>query len=250
MRGVKLPGWLGSTPNVWRRKQTPESPVVATPYEVVCCRGIFIPIDRAIISETLITALQGQDYEAIERDLLDRVIRRGDVILEIGAGCGYISTYCALREVASVTCVEANPELIPIIRETHRINGVTATVHNEVLGAEDGTADFYVSPDFWASSTIPTHQTPKAIRVKKTRFQRRLDEIHPNLLVVDIEGGEIDLFDGVDLSSVNRIMVDLHQSVIGRAGMKRVFDTLSAAGFHYHERHSMLNVVTFFHITR
>ncbi|WGR90768.1 FkbM family methyltransferase (plasmid) [Bradyrhizobium sp. ISRA443] len=210
---------------------------------------VLIPIVPGITSQTIAASIRAGTYEAHEAALLEGLIQKGEIILEIGAGCGFISTVCAKNPHSNaVHCVEANPGLIDLIRLTHRLNGVSAVVHNEILAKEDGETDFFVHPDFWASGTHSFLGTP--IKVRTTSFQRRLNELRPTMLVVDIEGGEVDLFDDVDLTGVRKIMIELHQPTIGRCGMKKVFDVLSAQKFHYDMWHSTFSVVTFSHVDR
>jgi FkbM family methyltransferase len=208
-----------------------------------------LPIVPGEFSDNVVGSIRSGDYEAHEAAELDALIQPGEVILEIGAGCGFISTYCAKNShTAAVFCVEANPRLIEVIRLTHRVNNVTATVYNEIPAREDGEADFFVHQDFWASGTHSFLGTP--IKVPATSFQRRLDEIQPSMLIVDIEGGEETLFEGVNLAGVKKIMLELHQPTIGRRGVKRVFDLLSAQEFHYDVWHSTRSIVTFSHVER
>ncbi|HYZ61255.1 MAG TPA: FkbM family methyltransferase, partial [Acetobacteraceae bacterium] len=217
--------------------------------EVFDNHGVLLPIVPGIFSDNVAQSVRSGVYEAHEAAELDWLIQSGEVILEIGAGCGFISTYCAKnKHTKAVHCVEANPTLIDVIRLTHRINGVEVTVHHEILGKQDGEADFYVHEDFWASGTHSFLGKPT--RVPATNFQRRLDEVRPTMLIVDIEGGEETLFEDVSLAGINKIMVELHQPTIGRRGIKRVFDLLSAQGFHYDVWHSNRSVVTFSHIDR
>lgn len=220
--------------------------------ELIKCfvnRGVLLPIVPGIFSDAICDSVRAGIYEAHEASMLDSLIQPGEVILEIGAGCGFISTYCALnRETRAVHCVEANPSLIDVIRLTHRINGVNVTVYQELLAKEDGEADFYVNRDFWASGTHSFLGQP--IKVKTVRFQNRLSMVRPTMLIVDIEGGEETLFEGVDLAGVKKIMLELHQPTIGRRGMKKVFDILSAQNFHYEVWHSSYGVVTFSHVDR
>jgi len=51
------------------------------------------------------------------------------------------------------------------------------------------------------------------------------------LLIVDVEGAESELFDRAHLPTVSRIILELHERVIGPAGAGRVRATLSAMGF-------------------
>lgn len=118
-----------------------------------------------------------------------------------------------------------------------------------MLGETDGVHNFYVSDHFWASSSRGNHGG-RMTQIPVRSFRKRLDEIRPTFLIVDIEGGEISLFDGVDLNGVKKIQLEVHQNVIGRSGMKHLFDTLSAQNFHYDQWHSSRNIVTFSHVSR
>ena len=210
---------------------------------------ILIPIVPGVFSDNIIGAIRAGYYEAHEAAALRNLIAPGEIVLEVGAGCGFISTCCAKNEnTRAVHCVEANPKLIDVIKLTHRLNEVDVTLYHEILAKADGQTDFFVHDDFWASGTHSFLGKP--IKVKTTSFQKRLDEIRPTLLIVDIEGGEESLFEDVTLSSVRKIMLEVHQPTIGPAGMKKVFDLLSAQGFHYDMGHSSHSVVTFSHVDR
>jgi hypothetical protein len=58
-----------------------------------------------------------------------------------------------------------------------------------------------------------------------------VERVRPTLLIVDAEGGEADMFTGAHLSSVTRIVVELHERLIGKAGVQRVRATLGGKGF-------------------
>lgn len=219
------------------------------PVDQVKHRGVIIPIIPKVFSEQIIQAIQVGTYEASEAGELDALIQTDEVILEIGAGCGFISTYCAKNpHTKAVYSVEANPALIDVIRLTHQLNKVQVTLYHEVLAKEAGEIDFYVHEDFWASGTHSFLGKP--VKVKTTSFQQRLAEIRPTMLIVDIEGGEDGLFEGIDLTGVRKIMLEVHQPTIGRRGVKRLFDQLSAQNFHYDMWHSSRSIVTFSHVDR
>ncbi len=217
--------------------------------ECVDNRGVLIPIIAGSFSETMIYYLRAGNYESPEAGELDALIQPDEVILEIGAGCGFISTYCAMNPNAKeVYCVEANPKLIEVIKLTHKINNVDVMLFHEILANEEGETNFYVHEDFWASGTRSFQG--ESVKVKTTPFQTRLDQIRPTMLIVDIEGGEETLFEDVNLTGVKKILLELHQLVIGRRGMKKVFDILSAQDFHYDMWHSSHSIVTFSHVDR
>ena len=213
-------------------------------------RGVLIPIVPDVASDFIAEAIRSGSYESHEVALLDGLIEPGEVILEIGGGCGFISAYCAKNPLTkAVHSVEANPNLIEVIKLTHRLNCVSVSVYHEILSKQDGEADFYLHKDFWASGT---HKILGAspIKVRTTSFQSKLDALRPTMLIVDIEGGEQNLFENVNLSCVNKIMLELHQQTIGGAGIKKIFDLLSSQNFHYETSRSKMAVVTFSRVNR
>jgi FkbM family methyltransferase len=244
--GNAIHGWQNQRRFVdWREGQDNKTEKI----ECFDNHGVFIPIVPGVTSDTVAEAIRSGKYESHEVSLLDALIQREEVILEIGAGCGFISTYCAKNPHSkAIFCVEANPNLIDVIKLTHRVNNVDVTVYNEILSKQEGETDFYLHPDFWASGTHSFLGTP--IKVNTRSFQSRLDAIRPTMLIVDIEGGEESLFDDVSLTGVRKVMVELHQPTIGRHGIKKVFDRLSAQNFHYDVWHSTFSVVTFSHVDR
>jgi hypothetical protein len=61
-----------------------------------------------------------------------------------------------------------------------------------------------------------------------------LTELVPNVLLVDIEGGELDLLEGAEtLGSLDRIALELHPEIYGGAGVLKVFQALCRLGFAY-----------------
>ena len=82
------------------------------------------------------------------------MVREDDVVVELGAGIGFMSTLVATkRKIKAVHAFEANPQLIPYIASVHAANGVkNAHVTNAILGPEAGSVPFYIREKFIASS--------------------------------------------------------------------------------------------------
>ena len=171
-------------------------------------------------------------YETDELFVIKNILKPDDRVVDIGAGVGFVSAYIArqLNSNGWVECFEANPALIPRIRRTHEINNVDVKVSNRILSHSEGELDFYVSPHFWASSTLKAEGT-SLVRIPSTSFQDLLDQRQPTMLVVDIEGGEIDLFKGMEFSSVNKICIELHPNFTGINKMNVMLDELYNQGF-------------------
>ena len=66
-----------------------------------------------------------------------------------------------------------------------------------------------------------------------------------DLIVCDVEGAETVLFQGADLSGVDRIFLEMHDHVTGLSGVRGLFATLAGHGFVYDPRHSLGSVVLF-----
>jgi FkbM family methyltransferase len=175
-------------------------------------------------------------YEARERAMATRVIQPGDVVLELGSGLGFISSYVRQRTGAGkIICVEANPRLIPYINSVHALNAVAnVEVLNRVVVAAEGsqqTFPFYCRNDFWASSLSPTPPYDRVVNVPALPFADILRTHRPNVLIMDIEGGEIDLMKTPSLGSIRSIVVETHAGTYGAVGVRALENDLARLGF-------------------
>ena len=202
--------------------------------EVIISSGVKVPFVPSIISPKIERPMRNNRYEARECSAVRRMLRPGDRVLELGAGVGLLSTVAGLvRGIESVTTVEANPGLIPLIRETHRLNAVqNVNVINGVASAEDGPdIDFYLRPDFWGSSMEPASRPFDSVaKLPRIGVRALVEKLRPTVIICDIEGGELGLFDTVDLTSVRALVIELHPKVYGKAGLEKITRTLKDKG--------------------
>ena len=218
--------------------------------EVVELSGISISINEDIFSQKMITVIRSGNYERQEASALPNIIKEGDRILELGAGIGYISSLVARDpRVLAYRAYEANPMLIPVILNTHEINSIdNVEVINGVLTDNNlnSKSKFYLREDFWASSLSEKPWAfEEIIEVPNFSFSNEVETFKPTLIICDIEGGELDLFVKGELGRTERVYMEVHQEVLGRQGMKRLFDAMSEKGFHYDTWSSCGNVVLF-----
>lgn len=218
--------------------------------EIIEHFGIRLRIDPEFMSPKLIEALRAGQYETGEARKLGKIIQPGDIVLEIGAGIGFMAALMLKNPaVERVVSFEANPLLIAKIQRTlddNNLGGQRFELHNNILGAEDsGTVDFHIHKDFWASSLRKTSATIRSCPVPLASFDKTIKAVRPSVIVCDIEGGEEALFPTSDLAGVRNIYLELHQRVLGPAGMRNVFQTFHERGFHYDQRHSHGAVVLF-----
>ncbi len=220
--------------------------------EFIQSRGMRFPYDARIITPRRRRLLRQGKYEEREVEAVKSMVRPEDVVIELGAGMGYMSTFMAKnRKVSKVHAFEANSALIPYIHLVHEANGVeNVEVHNALLGPRKGRARFYVRENFLASSMEkdPKGATSPVERIEyvETRnIRTTFKDIKPSFLVCDIEGAEAHLLPMADLSCLRGAVIELHPQWIGQAGVQAVFDTMHKAGLTFYPRTSNKKVVTF-----
>jgi FkbM family methyltransferase len=192
--------------------------------------GVMLPVKHALVSPGIAREIYFGDYEAKEIEIISRRLAADDVVFEVGAGLGFLSAYCAKRTGAErVFAYEANPELIPLIRETYARNQVAPILTNALLANGDGEREFHLEDEFWASSA---HRGGgRSIIVRQLDRDTELARIKPSFLIVDIEGGEAEFFAGAELSTVRKICVETHPDVLGDRLLSEMIAGLVAKGF-------------------
>lgn len=212
-------------------------------------RGMKFPKHPEIIQGKVRRLLRNGDYEAKETEAALRVVREGDVVVELGGGIGYMSTLVATkRNVKAVHVFEANPKLIPYIQSVHAANGVTtAHVTNAILGPRKGSVDFYVREPMLGSSMqkLEGEVDPPSVKVDVLNAKQTFRDIGANVLICDIEGAEVDLLPAIDLSGLRAAIVETHPQWIGPKGINKVMRAFMDAGLAYYHRGSHGKVLAF-----
>lgn len=194
--------------------------------------GVVLEFDDRWVTDNIRQRIYEGRYESGERLILEHTLVPGDRYLELGAGIGFITT-CACRLIGAdkVFAYEANPELAAFAADTARRNGFTPTVINAVLADAEGEIDFYVHEDFW-SSTLLASQGGTPVRVPTRSFHDELARLQATYLMIDIEGGEVDLLDGERLPDcVRAVCLETHPAVVGAAAAQRTLNQLIEDGF-------------------
>ncbi len=198
---------------------------------VIEIHGLRVRLGRHL-SRRVEAALRDGSYEKSELRLLDAVLEPGDVVLEVGTGLGFISTFCARRLGSErVFTYEANPGLESPIRDTYRLNAVAPTLTTAAIGPEEGEVVFYRDKHLWSSSVVLRSPDMRPVRVAMRSLTGEAEKHRPTLLIVDAEGAEGEMFRGAELPTVTRIVVELHERVIGPEGVAQARADLAALGF-------------------
>lgn len=229
------------------KPSAPAFPVNASPEGryAFTVAGVALELPYEALSPSLWIALSEGWYEEDERTVVSAILRPGDTVLELGAAIGFMSTFVARHlGITRVVAVEANPQLIPIARRTHALNGVHVELINAVVAQADGQTDFHVHPEFWSSST-ETLQGAKRLTLRARSLSGLLREVDPQVLVVDIEGGEMQIFNNAALPGVRAVIIELHREVTKLRGIAQIFTRMASAGFAYDPDISIRNIIAF-----
>ena len=212
--------------------------------------GICFPEDGEVLTERIVASLRNGRYESQEARAVSRFVEPGDRVLELGAGLGFISSFLYKSlGVREILCVEANPGLCAYIAEVHRANGATDIAIRNGIAVGDTVAQselpFYVRDPFWGSSLDAHGDYVDCVKVPAYPLTGLVRDFGAHVMIVDIEGGERDLFEDASLNGVTKIFLELHTRKIGRVGVKTCFDALSAQGFAYDQQVSSGGSVLF-----
>lgn len=199
---------------------------------IVTVAGIRLRVPEHIVSAEILFSMVNGFYEKPEREALLADLHSEDRVLELGSGLGALAIW-AKRAVPDVafTCVEANPDLIGLINTNLKENGCQCDVIAGAAALSDGEADFFVSDDFWASTSYKSNTDRTLVKVRSLDTNRLIRETKPTIMAIDIEGAEVDVVPGLDLSGIRRVVIELHPEITGAQDVSNIMRHLLDSGF-------------------
>ena len=195
--------------------------------------GVRLTTDPALVPHRVRNFLFKNTYEDAERALVSRAVRAGDRVLEVGGGIGFVGLLCARLAGASgsVLSYEANPNLEPVIRANYALNPVRPELRMKAMSRDSGPVSFHVAENVLSSSMRARPEAEREVTVDSDALRDVLAEHRPDILVMDVEGAEIDLLPGADLSLVRALILELHPHVVGQEAIDGLLADLRAQGF-------------------
>ncbi|MCU4653240.1 FkbM family methyltransferase [Roseibacterium sp. SDUM158016] len=201
--------------------------------------GVEIP-EGSHLDQRKVRSLRDGFYERQEVLSAFAHFRPEDRVLELGAGAGIVGSAVALNcGVEALLSFEANPDMVPVARALYarnRLQGRVEIRHGIVVTGEDAPSamSFAVAEDYLGSMIVPDGTQPgegmRIERVPTVNLAAIAAEFRPTALLMDIEGGELPLLEGADLSIFRVVVVEFHRDIYGRDGMKRCRAALTEAG--------------------
>jgi FkbM family methyltransferase len=195
-------------------------------------RGVLIGTGKETTPHSVRNALFKGVYEEHECDIVERIVQRGDRILEIGAGIGLVSLLATrFAGEGQVLSCEANPALEPLIRANYALNGWKPNLRMGAVAASAGTVTFHQNDNLLSSSRIDRKLAGKAISVEANSIGELLEAHDANIIIMDVEGSETELLASADLSKVTSIIVEMHPHIVGEDEIGKLMGKLKSEGF-------------------
>lgn len=155
-------------------------------------------------------------YEAVEAELVQEVVAPGNRVLEVGTGIGFVSILCAkIAGEGNVTSYEANPAMGDVIRKNYAENGLQPDLRMQAVTVNGSPIQFFADANVLSSSVIDRDLPTTEITVDSEAMSDVMDKVAPDVIVMDVEGAEVDLLTSADLAGVHFMIVEVHPHVVG-----------------------------------
>lgn len=187
-----------------------------------------------------------KSYEEAELSVLERFVRKDDVVIDVGANIGIYSLVLSRLAVdGRVVAVEPVPLNRAFLNLNLLLNAIdNVTVEDCILSDRVDHVDFSVSQDELYSSIIPTGRkaTKERIRVRSTTLDALSQGGRIDVVKIDVEGAELMVLRGGEqlLSDKKRrpraMLIELNsenQSVYGHTP-DQIVDYLAGFGYTAH----------------
>lgn len=163
--------------------------------------------DRGI-SRTLI--LFGE-RELEHKAMLERVVKPGMTVLDIGANIGYyaLMELKLIGENGTLIAVEPSPSNVELLKRNLALNGYhSIEVHNVAISDRSATRAFFMSAmsnlnTFHDTGTGSLHLSGKTIDVTTMTVPEVAKGRRPDIIRMDVEGHEVEVINGL-LPAVER----------------------------------------------
>ncbi|KAB2660451.1 MAG: hypothetical protein DVB32_05290 [Verrucomicrobia bacterium] len=121
--------------------------------ETVTIDGVTATTDPKWVSKAVRNGLFKETYEEPERILTRGALTKGDRVLEVGGGVGFVSLICAkICGAENVLTYEANPSMQAVIKKNFELNGLTPQLRSKAITSDGGEATFFISDNIISSS--------------------------------------------------------------------------------------------------
>jgi FkbM family methyltransferase len=217
--------------------------------------GFIIFVDCDNYAPEIIATLESGRYEARERWLAKEILEPTDRVIEAGTAVGLVAmTAASIVGAANVLTFDANPEIVADAQRNFHRNGLGeirsrwgVLKNRQSIHSEKETVDFYIAKHFWASRLRASEHDEsilKKVQVPVFCLEDEIEAHRANVLICDIEGGEVDLLMQSDLAGIRKIIIETHYGWAGERQTDEMIRKFICEGFSIHLGLSGEQVIT------
>jgi FkbM family methyltransferase len=152
-------------------------------------------------------------------------------VLDLGGHIGAAANYFLLAGAKRVISVEPDPANCKIFSANHAKKRNVKLIQAAVM-PNDAVTKLYLGTTYSATNTVHPTRGRHAISVQSVSFESLLTTYKPDVLKVDIEGGEYNLDWNLLGKSVRAVAFEFHQHKRGWSDRQREVDeTMLSIGF-------------------
>lgn len=184
----------------------------------------------------LVFLLTMGDYAQRLCESVEGYVKEGARVLTLGAGIGLVSMLAFQKSKQTVMAVEADPTLLQVLETNALLNDAELDIRMGcvVTGQDDGMTDYYISSDLWSSSIYVERGEDlgaEHVQVPVLNVDTLIKEHKADVLLVDIQGAELGLFEQKELKGIETLILTIHTELIGENATARVISNLLSKGF-------------------
>jgi FkbM family methyltransferase len=202
-------------------------------------------VDDDNYAPEIIATLESGWYEDRERWLAKEILERHDRVIEAGTAVGLVAmTAASIVGPADVLTFDANPEIVADAQRNFHRNGLGeiksrwgVLKNRQSIHGENEAVDFYIAKHFWASRLHASEHDENIVRkvqVPVFCLEDQIEAHRANVLICDIEGGEVDLLMHSDLRGIRKIIIETHYGWVGERETDEMIRKLVLEGFCIH----------------
>ena len=172
-------------------------------FTVRTASGALLAVDPANWDIFTKLLLMGGTWDKPVLEACIACLQPGDVFYDLGANVGYMSieTASLFKDAIRIYAFEPQPNLAHIVALSARLNHFqNLAIYDIMLGKQEGVSNLFIPSHSIHASSISRESNSRSIACKVETLDNLVARGNippPNVIKIDVEGGELDVFRGM-----------------------------------------------------
>ena len=134
---------------------------------------------------------------------------KNKVVMDIGANIGAVSDLAIKSGAKKAYSYEPMPHTFEVLRKN--LNGKCELYNRAITSTNVESVDFYIHKKYPSCNSIIEGKNKEKIKVLNIKLEDEIERIKPEVLKIDIEGGEYDILNNFNIPNyLEQIAVEFH----------------------------------------